>query len=125
MALVDEWVDKAEGDYQMASALHRQRKHPVPDGVCFHCQQCAEKYLKAFLVQQGINPARTHDLENLLTECTVFDAGLSSQMASATLLNQHAVETRYPGMAATVSEATDALTALRALRRAMRRKLDL
>jgi hypothetical protein len=40
--LVQEWVDKAEADYQGARALQRQRKHPWPDLVCFRCQQSAE-----------------------------------------------------------------------------------
>jgi HEPN domain-containing protein len=43
--LTREWVRKAEADYVMASALSRLVP-PVHDGVCFHCQQCAEKYLK-------------------------------------------------------------------------------
>ena len=34
--------------------------------ICFHCQQAAEKYLKAFLVQRGLKPERTHDLAHLV-----------------------------------------------------------
>jgi HEPN domain-containing protein len=47
-----EWVQKAEEDYQAALALSRLRKRPTPNAVSFHCQQCAEKYLKAFLVSK-------------------------------------------------------------------------
>ena len=47
MSLLAEWVDKAEADYQSAVALGRRRKAPLPDIVCYHCQQCVEKYLKA------------------------------------------------------------------------------
>jgi len=63
MTLVDEWVEKAEADYQAAVALNRRLKTPLPDAVCYHCQQCAEKYLKAYLIARGIVPSRTHDLE--------------------------------------------------------------
>jgi HEPN domain-containing protein len=36
------------------------------DHACFHCQQSAEKYLKARLEEAGIMSPRTHDLKNLL-----------------------------------------------------------
>jgi HEPN domain-containing protein len=49
-----EWVVKAETDYKAALALARRRKDPLPEVVCFHCQQCAEKYLKAFLIARGM-----------------------------------------------------------------------
>jgi len=56
VSLFAEWVDKAEADYQSAVALHRRRKAPLPDIVCYHCQQCVEKYLKAYLIAQGSTP---------------------------------------------------------------------
>lgn len=58
VSLIDDWVQKAEADYQGAVALNRRRKVPLPDLVCYHCQQCGEKYLKAFLVSKGFNPPR-------------------------------------------------------------------
>ena len=48
--LVHEWVEKAEGDFQSAQRELRARKAPNYDAAFFHSQQCAEKYLKAFLV---------------------------------------------------------------------------
>ena len=65
-AATRDWIAKAEGDFQAASALARTRKVPLPDHVCFHCQQCAEKYLKARLEEAGIHFPKTHDLEVLL-----------------------------------------------------------
>jgi len=46
--IVQEWIDKAEGDWNTARREYRVRKSPNYDAVCFHSQQCAEKYLKAF-----------------------------------------------------------------------------
>ena len=57
-----EWVEKAEGDWNAARQLNRVRKDPSYDAVCFHCQQIAEKYLKARLEEAGLAFARTHDL---------------------------------------------------------------
>jgi HEPN domain-containing protein len=42
-----EWVAKAEGDFLTAGRELRARKSPNYDAVCFHAQQCAEKYLNA------------------------------------------------------------------------------
>ena len=44
--LTREWIRKAEADHHAAVKLHRG-SDPLHDIVCFHCQQCAEKYLKA------------------------------------------------------------------------------
>jgi hypothetical protein len=45
--IVIERVDKTEGDFATMEREARARKNPNYDGVCFHAQQCAEKYLKA------------------------------------------------------------------------------
>lgn len=46
---VAEWVSKAEGDFLTGGRELRARKSPNYDAVCFHAQQCAEKYPKAVL----------------------------------------------------------------------------
>ena len=45
--ITGEWVDKAEGDFVTAQRELNALDHPNYDAVCFHSQQCAEKYLKA------------------------------------------------------------------------------
>ena len=125
MTLLDEWVEKAEGDYKAAVILKRQRKEPQYDTVCYHSQQSAEKYLKAYLVKQGVAPQRTHDLRDLLTECINYDASLSVLWPDVRFLGPFSVQFRYPGDTATGIQATDALVTLRHLRKIMRRKLGL
>lgn len=51
--LTAEWIQKAEDDFIVAQKMLRARKYPVYDAVCFHAQQCAEKYLKAFIQEHG------------------------------------------------------------------------
>ena len=51
-AILDEWIAKAEGDFATAQRELRARRAPNYDAACFHSQQCAEKYLKAFLVSR-------------------------------------------------------------------------
>jgi len=52
--LVKLWIRKAENDLVAAEHLLTVRPHTPYDTICFHAQQCAEKYLKAFLVFHGI-----------------------------------------------------------------------
>lgn len=125
MSLLDEWVEKAEADYKTATALNRRRKEPLPDTVCFHCQQCVEKYLKAYLVAQSVTPPRIHDLEDLLSLCAVHDSTLAALLSLVQILNPYAVLIRYPGMSATVTDAKDAVKTMRRLRTVLRRKLGL
>jgi HEPN domain-containing protein len=58
-------VRKAETDFLAASALADQTL-PLHEAVCFHCQQSAEKYLKALLQEARVRIPRTHDLAILL-----------------------------------------------------------
>ncbi len=57
--LTREWIDKSEGDFATASREIRVRKSPNYDAVCFHAQQCAEKYLKALLQESEIPFGKT------------------------------------------------------------------
>ncbi len=62
------WVTKA--DSEIRGALNNViAADPAWDVVCFHAQQAAEKYLKAFLVARSESPPRTHDLGALLGLC--------------------------------------------------------
>ncbi len=65
-AIAAEWVGKAESDFAMMEREGRARKDPSYDGVCFHAQQCAEKYLKARLREADVEAAKVHDLVALL-----------------------------------------------------------
>ena len=65
--LTAQWVRKAEDDIVGARSLE-QSKPPLNDLICFHCQQSAEKYLKA-LVQESGSRSATH----ILTTCSTSD----------------------------------------------------
>ena len=64
--LTREWVGKAEEDFSVAVGLVRRRRVPAWNATCFHCQQCAEKYLKARLQEANIPFPKTHSLVALL-----------------------------------------------------------
>ena len=120
--LTSEWVEKAEGDMKVAEDQW-QNKDPVYDAVCFHCQQCAEKYLKAWLVENGQAPVRTHDLEALAKQCLLTLPELAALLNPLRFLTSSAVEIRYPGASASCSDAEQCLDAAMRTRHLIRSKL--
>lgn len=65
------------------------------DSSCFHCQQLAEKSIKALLTQRSIRFKKIHDLDLLLS--LLDDPGFNSVRNYALILNSYAVDARYPG----------------------------
>ena len=84
-------------------------KIPVHDGVCFHCQQCAEKYLKGLMEELGLPVPKTHDLDLLLTALVPHHPTLRSLRRGLLFLSDFAVDTRYPGKNASKRQAVAAL----------------
>jgi len=123
--IVAEWAEKAESDYRVAERESRVRKTPSYDMVCFHTQQCAEKYLKALLTHRQIPFRPIHDLEVLLGLAIPASPDLEVIRARLLLLNDYAVDVRYPGESATKEEARAAVQAVRAVRALIRPKLGL
>lgn len=90
------WVEMAEHDL-IAAKHDLQLVHKGLAGiVCFHCQQCAEKYFKAILVLQEIPFPRTHDLRVLL-ELASRHTELELAPEQVLPLNRYSIEGRYPG----------------------------
>jgi HEPN domain-containing protein len=77
--------------------------------VCFHCQQCAEKYLKGLLGEAGLTVPKTHDLLDLLGSLGLHHPSLRSLRRGLHFLTHFAVDTRYPGDNATKRQAAAAL----------------
>jgi HEPN domain-containing protein len=117
--LTAEWVKKAEADFVAAAKLARQSV-PLHDQVCFHCQQAAEKYLKALLEEHGLTIPRTHNLVALLPLLTPHHSSLQSLRRALDFLTRFAVDTRYPGDSAKKRQAVSALRAAERVRAACR-----
>jgi len=93
---VEPWINKADNDISSALFLTKNM-HPVPSEiVCFHCQQAAEKYLKAFLVYNDQEPPKTHDLIDLARLCNNFDRDFLLLIPKCEYLIPFASQTRYP-----------------------------
>jgi len=122
---VKEWVEKAEGDFVTAMRESRARKAPNHDAVCFHAQQCIEKYLKGVLESEAVAFTKTHDLVVLLQLCGDKHPLWLTREEDAKLLSQFAVQFRYPGESATRDEAKAAVAVMKRMRSEIRPVLGL
>ncbi|OHB67729.1 MAG: hypothetical protein A2V70_05930 [Planctomycetes bacterium RBG_13_63_9] len=104
-----QWLAKARND--LLNADNNLAASEVPyDTVCFHCQQAAEKLLKAYLAGNGQTAPHTHDLFVLLEKVLPLSGAAESLRDALSILMPYAVEVRYPDDAWMPSEedATEA-----------------
>jgi HEPN domain-containing protein len=122
---VAEWVSKAEGDFLTAGREMRARKSPNYDAVCFHAQQCAEKYLKAVLQEKNRHIPKIHNLIELMLLCEEIDSSFEMLRADLVIMERYSVHVRYPGTFAEKEDARSAYTAAGTTRKFIRQKLSL
>jgi len=123
--LTSEWVDKAEEDFYSADLLLHAGETPLSSPACFHCQQCAEKYLKAYLQEHSVEFERKHELLPLLNLCASLDSEFKMIKRDLEHLNRYAVVVRYPGVIIRADTAEEALIAADRVRKFIRRKLKI
>ena len=117
--VVNEWREKAEGDFHTAVREFGVTDQPNYDAVCFHAQQCVEKLMKAVLTSLGHEPPHTHHLIRLNELLKSASLGWSWPAPDLRLLDRAAVGFRYPGESADYEEAKLALQAATALRESL------
>jgi len=93
--LVNNWIAIAQRDL-LTAEQGLKADNVITDTVCFHCQQAAEKYLKALLVKQQIEFTKTHSIALLVNLCATKDTSLKEELKEADILTDYAVEIRYP-----------------------------
>jgi len=102
--IIHEWLHKADEDIRSAKALLAQDP-PLLYPSCFHAQQSAEKYLKAFLTWHQVEFPKTHSIRELLKLVMTADKDLASHLQPAATLTPYGVEVRYPSDLPEVSQA--------------------
>ncbi|MEW6717611.1 MAG: HEPN domain-containing protein [Chloroflexota bacterium] len=93
---VAQWLQRARSDLHLGRAALRTRG-VLPEDACFHAQQCAEKALKALLLNLDISFPKTHTIELLLDLLKEHSLAIPAGVDEAFELSQYAVQTRYPG----------------------------
>jgi HEPN domain-containing protein len=123
--ITSEWITKAEADFATAKRELGVTEHPNHDAVCFHAQQCVEKYFKAFLQESNVAFPKTHDLAALLSLSLTIEPTWSSMTTDLNTLSAFAVEYRYPGESADSDEAKEAFQKCTNVRQILRHALQL
>lgn len=116
---------KAEGDFATAERELAAATNPNYDAVCFHAQQCAEKYLKARLQEAGVYFGKTHDLITLLLLVLPVEPAWGAHRRDLQDLAAYAVAYRYPGNSADAQDAQDVMQKCRSFRNVARQALGL
>ena len=124
LAVLREWVAKAENDLTAAVQILKLGAAAPMDTIGFHAQQCVEKYLKAILVHRGIPFPRMHDLQALMQRVPRRRRpGITAPEQKQ--LTNYAAATRYPeaGLNISLAEARKAVAVARRVRREVRQQL--
>jgi len=125
-----EWIEKAESDYRVATRELNVTNEPSYDSVCFHVQQCIEKYFKALLSHKQQSPPKIHHLGQLYLRVKPFYPNLELTLSASDLedlaeVNDGAVEVRYPGAVTTLTIAQEYFEIAQKFRVLLRRQLGL
>ena len=121
---VNEWRRKADNDLRTAEIVVKSPDPPT-DTICFHAQQCAEKYLKSFLTLKDVTIEKTHDLTRINNICIGLDSEFEQLSDVAELLSGYAVEVRYPGdfIEYSIQEANEAIEMAKQVKAFVMKKL--
>ncbi len=80
----------------------------------YHCQQAAEKSLKAFLTSRQQPFRKTHNLAELVDACLAIDPELPDGVRQCTSMSEYAWVFRYPGGPREIDEGEAAEAIVRA-----------
>lgn len=86
------WLQDANEEYETAQVLLDHGKYR---GVCYHAQQCAEKCLKALIIEKGKRPGKIHDIVELLNTVRSIGYNVTLDIDDAVFLNS-IYRSRYP-----------------------------
>ena len=93
--IVREWIEKADEDFRFALANLKERDSFFAQ-ICFHLQQSAEKYLKAYIIAYDLEFRKAHDLPMLIKVCQTKDPSFGQLNEACEYLITFYIETRYP-----------------------------
>lgn len=89
----ERWLEFSRSDLKDAECLFKAESFL---SATYHCQQAAEKALKAYLVFKEHEIVKTHNLVMLGGLCKIFDQEFQKINKELELLNPFATKFRYP-----------------------------
>jgi len=124
IATLREWLAKADNDLLNAVHTLKLGSDCPTDTVCFHAQQCVEKYIKALLVFQGATSPKTHNIRELRA---LLRPRLRPKLETKVQdrLTLYATVWRYPGAGLDIplGEARESVAIARRVRKEVRKHL--
>jgi HEPN domain-containing protein len=124
VTVIREWLAKADNDLKTAAHTLTLGEDCPTDTVCYHAQQCVEKYIKALLVFRTTAFPKTHNLRVLRA---LLPPKLRPKLERKVQdqLTRYATVLRYPGAGPDVplTEARKAVAIARRVRKEVRRHL--
>ena len=94
--LVRDWLTRANHDLRSARAL-ATLEEPLLDTAIYHCQQTAEKSVKAWLQSRDEPFPKTHDIEDLVEKASAIEPDFGKFAKAASVLTPYVSAFRYPG----------------------------
>jgi HEPN domain-containing protein len=88
------WLDRAKSSLVISQT--KIDENVFYEDLCFQAQQAVEKALKGLLIFHNVEPEKTHNLVSLIKELSKYTE-LPEEINEAIILNDYAVQTRYPG----------------------------
>lgn len=95
LVLTRAWLQKAFSDLETARQIGELSDGHLDAGI-YHCQQAAEKTLKAFLVYQSQPFEKTHDLGKIIEQAARINSGFLEYEDAAEILTPYSIAYRYP-----------------------------
>ena len=76
------WIEYAKNDIEVAireMEYPRNPRHRPYEIILHHCHQCAEKMLKAYILNLGVTIAPIHVLNKLRRTCSAYDSSFNGK----------------------------------------------
>ena len=92
---IEEWLSFAKEDLDTAKAL-LSGEYLFNRSICYHCQQSAEKDLKAYIIYLDLPLSKTHNLIKLVDQIKDLDNEVIGLQNDVAVLTDYIVTARYP-----------------------------
>jgi HEPN domain-containing protein len=120
---VREWLRHADDDLLLARHAFKLKSAVPYRLIAYHAQQCAEKYIKAYLVFKKVDFPYSHNI-SVLMELLPSSEEWVKGIQRAEELSIYAITARYPGKdKVTKKEAIRAVTLAEAVRKTIMKAL--
>ena len=92
---IEEWLNFAKEDLDTAKTLLNS-EYLFNRSICYHCQQSAEKDLKAYIIYLDLPLNKTHNLIKLVDQISKLDKEITHLQKAVEVLTDYIVTARYP-----------------------------